>query len=220
LFVVLIGPDGSGKSTVADGLQQLLAPLFSKPRYYHGHFGILPRLRDLARLINFRKPGDSGPEEASSSTIPGEARGGRLRSLTYLLYYTLDYFLGHAIMFSARGKGELIVFDRYYYDYLIQPDMTLSDPLLSSLMRLVPQPDVVVYLKNKPATIHQRKPELSLQELARQGAVCTQILSRLGPAGHTVETGGTPEDTVRLVVQVLMKKMADRNRVRRKDFFP
>ena len=45
LFITLIGPDGSGKSTIANGLAESFNQIFSKITYYHGHFKILPELK-------------------------------------------------------------------------------------------------------------------------------------------------------------------------------
>jgi len=211
MFVVLIGPDGSGKSTVAANLQKLLKPLFANQRYYHGHFAILPRLRDLAGLLGIRVHPNSSQQRHNAESMEGSVRFGRLRSLTYLLYYLIDYLLGHWAIFTARGRGELVIFDRYYYDYLIQPSLSLPRWLVRSMMRLVPRPDLVVYLKNNPETILSRKAELTRKELARQGAACEQVLSWLGSGGRVVETVGTPEKTTVKVASILIEAMQKRH---------
>ncbi len=56
LFVVFMGPDGSGKSTLAGSLRHHLKPLFPISRYFHGHFAILPRLRNLGRACGTQTP--------------------------------------------------------------------------------------------------------------------------------------------------------------------
>lgn len=207
LFVVLIGPDGSGKSTVSVGLQKCLSPLFQGSKCFHAHFKNLPRLRDLARLLGFKV----SPEAPMNQPVPEKFSKdlhcvGRLHSLILLLYYTLDYLLGYPLVFWSRGKGELIIFDRYFYDYLVQPGMNLPYWFLTLLMRMIPNPDVVVYLKNSPDVILSRKPELTFQELGRQGALCARLISRL-PQGQVVETTGTPEETTAKVAKILVAKI-------------
>jgi len=206
-FVVLVGPDGSGKSTVSAGLQKCLSPLFQGNRCFHAHFKYLPRLRDLARLLGFRASPESPMNHPASEKFSKDPDFvARLHSLILLLYYTLDYLLGYPLVFRSRGKGELIIFDRYFYDYLIQPGTTLPDWFLTLLMRMIPNPDMVVYLKNSPEVILSRKPELSRQELERQGAVCARLISRL-PQGQVVETTGSPEETTAKVAQILVAKI-------------
>jgi thymidylate kinase len=207
LFVVLIGPDGSGKSTVSKGLQTYLNPLFQGSKYFHAHFKNLPRLRDLLRHLGFKAP-DASPADPSEMRQAGPVPN-RLRSVIFLIYYGIDYLLGYPVIFRARGRGQLIIFDRYYYDYLIQPGMTLPHWLLTLVMRLIPNPDAVVYLKNNPDVILSRKPELTRQELERQAAVCGQLISQLRQ-GAVVETTGTPEETTANVAEILLAKICRR----------
>jgi thymidylate kinase len=201
LFVVLIGPDGSGKSTIASNLEAYLRPLFQGTRYFHFNFGILPRLRDLMRHL-----GAKVPEEAPA-TSPGQAvRVGTLRSLVYLAYYSLDFFLGHLVILRARGHGQFVIFDRYIYDYLIQQSMSLPEGLMGVVLRLLPRPDAVVYLRNQPEVIFARKPELSREELARQGVICSRLISQL-PHGYVVDTTGTPLKITRQIARILVDRM-------------
>jgi thymidylate kinase len=107
----------------------------------------------------------------------------------------------------TRSRGELIVFDRYYYDYLIQPGISLPHWLISSGFRLIPQPDLIFYLKNNPAVILSRKAELTKDELERQGRACDDIISRLR-SGVVVKTTGKPEDTILEVGKIIIDKLA------------
>jgi thymidylate kinase len=207
LFLVLIGPDGSGKSTISAGLQKCLSPLFQGSTCFHAHFKNLPRLRDLARLLGFKV----APEAPKNHQIPEKSsqdgrRLGPLRSLILLLYYTLDYLLGYPKIIRSRGQGKLIIFDRYFYDYLVQSNLSLPQWFVTLMMGMVPNPDMVVYLKNSPEVILSRKPELTRQELERQGALCARLISRL-PQGQVVETTGTPEETAVQVTKFLVAKM-------------
>ena len=40
--------------------------------------------------------------------------------------------------------------------------------MVRALMKLIPKPDMVVYLHNSPEKLHIRKQELPIKELARQ----------------------------------------------------
>jgi thymidylate kinase len=206
-FVVLLGPDGSGKSTISQKLQEFLQPLFQGHRYFHGHFMIIPRLRDVAMHLGFKL---SEPDTVISSDPqrPGErvVEFGTLRSLLYLFYQSLGYLLGYGLIFRARGRGELLIFDRYYYDYLIQPGMSLPPRFIKMVLSLLPKPDLVVYLRNDPHVIFSRKPELTLTELTRQSAVCAQLMDQL-TQGYVVDTIGTPDETAAEVAKLVVSNL-------------
>lgn len=78
-------------------------------------------------------------------------------------------------------------------------------------MHLVPQPDVVIYLKNDPDTILARKPELTREELERQGKACLQLIYQL-KNGYIVETSGKVEETTRKVAWLLIDQMLGNSR--------
>lgn len=203
IMVVLLGPDGSGKTTLTQVLQTNLRPLFSEVKYYHGHFEILPRLRHLAERLGLI--GTDYKTNKKEGNSKHEIRLSPMRSLTYLFYYSLDYCLGHFSVWYGRRKGQLILFDRYYYDYLIQPGMSLPSSLILRIAQLLPQPDKIIYLKNDPDTIFARKPELTKKELERQSRICSQILGQI-PNSFEVVTKGTPEETATQVIQVILSK--------------
>jgi len=207
LFVVLIGPDGSGKSTITKGLEQFLQPLFQGTKCFHFKFGIIPRLRDLLGAFGFNKRQKNTIAEVSPEISQDNvAKLSPLKSLCYLLYYSLDYFLGHMIIFWARSHGKLIIFDRYIYDYMIQSAMSLPWWLMRMVMRILPKPDAVFFLRNDPEVIFSRKPELSREELSRQIKACSQLISIL-PNGYVVETTGSPQDITALIAKLLTDEM-------------
>jgi thymidylate kinase len=206
-FLVILGPDGSGKSTISKQLQKVIEPLFQGSRYYHGHFMLIPRLKDIAKRLGFKtnpdipamRPDTQGPEETTFTC-------GVWRSWLYLIYYSLGYLLGHGVIFRARGRGELIIFDRYFYDYLIQPGLSVPRWLVRLILKMLPNPDLVIYLANDPQIIYSRKPELTLKEITRQNTVCANLIKRL-QQGHVVKNTGTPAETAQKIAKILVDGM-------------
>lgn len=212
LFVCLIGPDGSGKTTISRGLEAEMGELFSQVRYQHGHWGLLPELKTyakgLAQLLGRGKgQRDFGLEISDDGPAPTFGLG---RALMYVTYYSLEYFLGHWLIFWAKGRDELVLFDRYFYDYAIQ---TSYDRVPRWLLRLIeatiPRPDVLIWLRNEPAVIHSRKQELTIPQIRRQAMACEEIVSQHGNAG-VAWTDGNPRNTLRSVSQMILACMAPR----------
>ena len=75
----------------------------------------------------------------------------------------------------------MVLFDRYYYDYYFQPGHKNTPHWLVDIFRIfAPKPDVVLLLQADPEKIHARKPELTIEEIARQLKVAQAISDKLG----------------------------------------
>ena len=216
LFVCLIGPDGSGKTTISRGLQGDMKGLFSKVRYFHGHLGILPELKAYYNAID-RFLGWSEKKVATLQEEffrPDTPPFSRLRSMTYVLYYAMDYFLGHVRIRRAKGYGELVIFDRYFYDYFIQqPYAKLPRWILIGILWFLPKPDIIIWLKNEPEIIHKRKPELTPSQIRQQSKECSQLISSI-PNAFSVQTNDDLEVTLKNVRAIIFRFMSQRVRKR------
>jgi len=211
MFVVFVGPDGSGKSTVADRLDKSLAKLFSKREYYHGHFGILPELK-VFRNFFLRLLGKKLPEPPVSEYVQVEnpRANGFFRALMYVCYYSLDYFVGYLVVNKACAYGDLIIFDRYFYDFFIQPQFRLvPERILLTISKLLPHPDILLYLKCEPKEIHKRKPELALEEIDRQQKVIEAVLLPQKNC-YMIETSENPDETVSRICGLISEHMQRR----------
>ncbi|MFB3905890.1 MAG: hypothetical protein ACE15E_20775 [Acidobacteriota bacterium] len=217
LFVCLIGPDGSGKTTVADGLVRdaEVRALFSGIPYYHGHLGILPTLKVF---LFWRRNNGAGekprdPVPVNNATGSSSRRFTFFRTLIYVLYYSCDFLLGHFVLRRAKGRGELVVFDRYFYDYAVQGVYSaFPRSWLTVLERLLPQPDILIWPRADAAVIHNRKPELSPAELESQIAACERIVqSRPGKAA-VVLSGRDVGETLGEVKRLIFAEMLSRTR--------
>lgn len=168
ILIVLLGPDGSGKTTV---INEIVGPLAEKfvgrnIRIIHHRPAWLPRISELLGKKCSTTPDDIDftPHKAAPSGFIG--------SLLRLIYYTVDYTIGYFIkIYFKLRKGEIIIFDRYYYDFIVDPKrsrINLPEPVIYFFLKIVPAPDYIFFLDNLPDIIFSRKQELSLEEIKRQ----------------------------------------------------
>jgi thymidylate kinase len=164
--VAFLGTDGSGKSTLIEGVMPVLNEAFHKAVYYeHMRPNCLPSIARLfGKQENFEGP-VTNPHGSSTSGVFG--------SLFRWAYYMLDYTIGFYLKVWPKKaiRSCAWIFDRYYYDYLIDPHrarVSLPRWLLKAGQFLIPEPDIILCLGADSAMIHQRKPELPLEEVERQ----------------------------------------------------
>jgi thymidylate kinase len=179
-FIVLIGPDGSGKTTISKELMTKISnkeSKFSSYRYIHGRFGILPNLslfkghkRQRTNEINFEI------EDKKKPTI----KHSKLRVLIYTMYYLVDFILGYFSLFFLKFSNKLIIADRFFYDYFIQEYFNNYPRWVFKLyMYILPNPDLVVYLDADPKNIFLRKPELTVNQINQQKNKISEVLKHI-----------------------------------------
>ena len=157
LFIVVLGPDGVGKSTLIEHLTQVLSPPFRR----HGVFHVRP-------MLLWRRK-QTGPV-----TDPhGQPPRSRLGSVAKLLALLPDYWLGYGLLVRPLlARSGLVVFDRYFHDLLVDPKRYRyagSMWLARLFSRIVPSPDLLfLVLDAQEHVILSRKREVPIDELRRQ----------------------------------------------------
>jgi len=156
LFVVVLGPDGVGKSTLIDCLTQSAGSAFRRHRMFHWRPGLLWRRQSIGLVLD---PHGQSLRSPWSSAVK-------------LLALMLDYWLGYLLVvrpFLARSG--LVLFDRYFHDLLVDPiRYRYGGPqwLPRVLVRLLPQPDLMLILDAPEHLILSRKQEVDREEVVRQ----------------------------------------------------
>lgn len=166
--IAVLGTDGSGKSTIIENITPPLSDAFHKAVYYEH---MRPnRFPSIARLFG----GDDSFGDGPVTNPHGSSTSGFFGSLLRWAYYMLDYTIGFFLKIYPKKtiRSCVWIFDRYYYDYLIDPRrarIKLPRWVLKTGQFLIPEPDIILCLGADAHAIHQRKPELSLAEVGRQG---------------------------------------------------
>jgi thymidylate kinase len=158
LFLVVLGPDGAGKSTMVGRLTEALGPCFRRQRIFHWRPMVIAPQKETGMPAT--DPHDELPR-------------GALGSIVALFAIFLDYWLGFAFVLRPfLARSGLIVFDRYYHDLLVDPiRYRYGGPmwLAKFLGRLIPPPDLLfLVLDAGDEVILSRKREVPPEELRRQ----------------------------------------------------
>lgn len=165
--VVLLGPDGAGKSSIAAALMEDLAPAFMSVR----------KRSFPPALLN---TGIGAPENAPHDIAPRS----RLHSIVRAVCYWWGWCgLGHLWTVRADlARCALVVHDRHLLDTAVDPRRyRYAGPmwLLRAVSRLTPRPDMLFVLDAPPEVIRARKQDLDEKEVARQREDYWRLAARM-----------------------------------------
>lgn len=182
-FVIsVLGPDGSGKSTVLAGLVPRLSALGRRTARFH------------------LKPPIAGRESEGGVVVDphGQRPRGPVMSILKLLYLVFAYNLGWLVsVWLPRLRSGLIFFDRYYHDILADPRRYRNGApgwVVRTLGRLIPTPDLFLVIDVAPEAVRARKSEVSAQEGIRQFSAYRALCAEL-PNAHLID-GNVPAEAV------------------------
>lgn len=153
-FIVLVGPDGVGKTTVADELMNVWGR--QKSRYFH----FLP------------KGGIWDQPEPGQASRPSRPRFAGVLGWLRLLTNVVRFSYAHVRYVRPLVRsGFLVIGDRWAYGYLLDPgSLGFAGPrgLAHTALSLLPQPHMVAALWAPAEVIQARKPELTTGQIQTQ----------------------------------------------------
>ncbi|MDC1247616.1 hypothetical protein N8Z41_03885, partial [Amylibacter sp.] len=199
-----------GKSTTADMLVELLQAKGIKSQHHAFRFGILPPLGLLRFRYNFVvKKITKNIFRESYINKYDLSKNPSWRSLIYITWYGMDYFLG-GIWLSLKnkfGRGRHIaVFARYFYDYYYQSNNRgLSNWIKQIIEILVPRPEYIFFLDRDAQEIHNGKPELPVCEIIKQQGIIRERLSQY-PEFQVIDARFGAQKTVEIIHNILISK--------------
>jgi thymidylate kinase len=155
-WVAVLGADGSGKSTVIDGLIAHLASQKIDVVYQHWR-----------PVLGGKDESDNGPVVDPHAQTPRGIVASMLKVAVLLAIWRLSFWgdLG-----KQRREGKLILFDRFYADLLNDPIRYRyggSRIFASILFKCMPKPDLVILLDAEAEVLYARKPEVEMGELKK-----------------------------------------------------
>lgn len=204
--VSFLGTDGAGKSSIIKDIIPLLNRMMhSEAVYEHMRPNLLP---SLARL--FGRPVNEGPTINPHANKPS----GFIGSFVRLVYYSFDYVIGYWLKVYPNlvKRPTMYVFDRYYYDYIIDPKrsrINLPQWIIKAFGYMIPQPDLIICLGADPRVIYNRKSELPLGEVSRQVNELKYFCDKEKRA-IWVDTGCSIKESADIIIDTIINKMAAR----------
>lgn len=207
--IAFLGTDGSGKSTIINAVSSVLGQAFHKGvRYEHMRPNYLPSLA----ILTGKRSKDT-PMEICTNPHGGKTSG-FIGSLLRVSYYWLDYTYGYLckVYFDKSVKNHVWIFDRYFYDYVNDPQracIRLPQWLLKCYGLFIPKPDLIICLGTDPERIHARKPELPLVEVRRQ-VETLKVFAKNNKKAVWIDTGCSVEESVHYTMKAILNMMGNR----------
>lgn len=181
--IVVLGPDGAGKSSSTDALAgPALLPAFDRSVCQ----GFVPPLH---RLLGK----NHGPSSEPHAMPPRPLLHSLARCAYWLAYSVADQARVHV----TKARGGLVLYDRHLVDIMVdQKRYRYSGPLwpIHLICKLAPKPDLVFVLDAPAEIIQSRKQEVPFEETDRQRRAYLHVVEQLGN-GHAIN-GGSPFDRV------------------------
>ncbi len=206
LIIVFQGTDGSGKSTIIQGLTSVIGNSYSKSTIDYNHWR--PKFLHLEK-----KCVDAGMKSSTDQPHASPPLG-RLTSLAKMVFYTLDYLLGYVgRTYWQAARGHLIIFDRYYYDFYIDKlryRLSINDAWIRFFQIFIPKPDITFLMVGDAQQIFERKKELPVAEVQRQ---IDAILKhqKLFTNPHIVDVSMPIPSVLYYVSREILSKLSTRN---------
>jgi thymidylate kinase len=204
--VAMLGTDGAGKTTIIDLITEPLNEAVHNALYYeHMRPNLVPNIAQL-----FGKKKQEGPMTNPHAAKPSGALGSLLR----LFYYSFDYIFGYLLKVYpvTVKKSSIWIFDRYYYDYMIDPKrarINLPSWVINIINIFIPRPDLILCFGADPKVIYSRKPELPLDEITIQVNKLKEF-SETNDKAVWIDTEKSIEKSVEETFITIVNKMSDR----------
>lgn len=206
LFIVLLGVDGAGKTTIAEKLKRRYVTAFRRINHYHSR---VRALKDISQIKLGSTPIDASDPHGK------KRKSGKVISLAKFSYYFLDFLIGDVKITVAKVKSTLVLVERYYYDYTIDKvryNLNLSDRFINVFGHFVKKPDAVFVLTGDSKTLLERKHEITIDEIDLQKKRLEKAFEKDPKATFIDTTEKSVDECVNQMLSVCNQIMRERRK--------
>jgi hypothetical protein len=162
-FISFSGPDGVGKSTLVDTLNNILFELGITDKTVPDHL-LSENVPALHKSIFAKKSRLKQKYDKPYSVKPVSYFESFLRSCYYIVIFIYDGFL----IFNRKRKNNLVIYDRYIMDFSVDTRrmrIKMPDILSKLILKLLKFDDFNVLITAEADQILERKDELNREQL-------------------------------------------------------
>ena len=205
-FIAMLGPDGAGKSTLAELLRKDCRRLFPGISYFH----LFPKLK-IFRFLDKKshKRWESRQQSGQSESEMRNKNFGLISSLLRLEYLWLRFTLGYFLnVFPKKMAGQLIISDRWCYDILFDPGskgIQLPYWIRKFVYFFIPKPADIFVLTGQAEVFAARKKDLTEEAIQKQITDMQDFFSGLQKSKF-IRTDQKPEDSFKELLGFLINQ--------------
>lgn len=165
-IITFSGVDGAGKTTILREFTELLQNEYGQEVIEIRHRpSILP-------ILSAIKHGKKEAEKKTMEVLPRTGNNkSKLSSYFRFFYYLIDYVFGQwVIYFKHTRKGKLVIYDRYYFDFINdarRTNINLDSRFVKFFYKFIFKADMNIFLFASPEIILSRKKEMDADSIIR-----------------------------------------------------
>lgn len=206
LFIVLLGVDGAGKTTISNELERRYVTAFRRIDHYHSRVRVL---KDISQIKSSSAPIDTSNPHKNKYKI------GKAMSVVKFGYYFLDFLIGNFKITVAKIKSTLVLIERYYYDYSIDKvryNLNLTDNFIKFFGFFIKKPDAIFILTGDSQILLERKYEITIGEINSQKTRLEEAFKGNERATFIDTTTKSVDDCVYEMLSVCNRIMRERRK--------
>jgi thymidylate kinase len=163
-IITFSGVDGAGKTTILTKVKELIENKYNK------EVVILRHRPSILPILSAIKYGKKEAEKKTQEVLPRTGKNkSKVSSFVRFFYYLLDYVYGQwVVYFKHTSKGKIIIYDRYYFDFINDSRRTnidLDSGFIKFFYKFVFKPKLNIFLYADPDVILSRKQEMDKKSI-------------------------------------------------------
>ena len=209
IIITFSGVDGAGKSTIIENIKYRIEKQLRRKVVVIRHRpSILP-------ILSAWTKGKEEAEKQAAATLPRQGKNkSTISSAIRFAYYYCDYLFGQFIVyFKYTLRGYVILYDRYYFDYINdsrRSNIDLPYSITRFGYRFVFKPEFNFFLYADVALILSRKQELdaaSIEELTSKYLYLFNDLNKSNPKSKYIPIENIDlETTLKTIIDTIAIK--------------